>query len=258
MSQNESHRETLNELCTRAISINRTFSGLRPLLFRTRLLALNSEIAAARVGADAVSFAVVVRDLNQMGLDLREIVTTTENLFLQIAEHVGWWIRLQARINLYRRTLDHHLELRHADDGVIAHATSSVLAIALLSNDLPELAEKQRRAFRDDSVLQTLWDQVLSQHETAINHLRDLETVAHKLIRLLEQMEFVATRQSNYLATTSMIEASRAGESFTMLGPVAESIQELARSFVELQNQAQDRVLKLSSLSGKVVRLTRR
>lgn len=252
----------LQQLGRATFAINRVFADLRPLLFRTRVLALNAEIVSARIGRSGESFGVVVRDLVQMGRELMGIVTETETLFQKAATHVAWWLRMKQKFDLYLRSLARHRVLfpKGTDEASEKEMRESSRSLPLSASSILyrqgilQWAEEDRGADGKNLFLHRLWEQALEAREQAVFRIGELRIIAGKLERLLDRMAFVATRQSHFLATSSMIEACRAGEAASLLQPVAQNIRELADGFMAIQGKATQRVRELAAMANRVWR----
>lgn len=222
----------------RAIGLNRIFASLPSLLFRTRLLALNAEIAGARVGETGAAFGVVVKELVVMGGELRRVTDDLEALFGEVARHVGDWIRARNRFSLYLRVID-ALNLGAAEEGA---ETVSVAERSLLDGRVLEDAAAQSEACGVRPSLERSWRLALERRDDALRQVDAIDDCCRRLLRLVERLGFVATRQSGYLATTARIESTHADQAAFDLSGVTGDIEELARDFSALQHAAGDAV----------------
>lgn len=241
----------------KAIGLNRLFSGLQPLLFRTKLLALNAEIASARIGDSGIAFGVVVKDLLAMSSDLRRVTKELEDIFGKIAHHVGIWIRSRTRFDLYLRVTD---SLRQ---GYMDREESAEVSLPLPHKQEQRLIldEGIENDAREDEPLRKAhvpydraWSFALSNRREAIGNLREVDLYCQRLRRLLDQLSFVATRQSGYLATTARVEATQADQTAFDLTGVTGDIQAIAREFSVLQQSATDAVLDISKEADIIFR----
>lgn len=252
--------EMLHRFARDAIGVNRTFADLAPLLFRTRLLALNAEIASVRVGGTGASFGIVVKELLAMCAELRGIVADIEEIFADIAGCVGVWIRSRTQFDMYLRVVD-ALNTTNSgqSDGGEGKGNGEdasfppVTGTPLLSGKIHALHERQQTAARKRPALGRTWPLALSMRERAVENIAAIEDGCARLIRLLQRVNYVATLQSGYLATTSRLEATNADQTDFDLSGVVGDIQQLAGDFSTLQADATDAVRKLSVAADRVM-----
>lgn len=237
--------ERLRRFAGSAIGLNRTFAGLHSLLFRTRLLALNAEIASARIGATGAAFGVVVKDLLSMGEELRRLTREIEDLFGRVARHVGVWIRARTRFNLYLRVIDAlHRGVANADGET--KTPPPVQGWPVLDDTIQTEAGLQAEARAARPALDRTWTLALANRGDALANLREVRDYCRRLDALLDQLNFVATRQSGFLATTARVEATHADQTAFDLTGVTGDIRDLAQEFTVLQHTATDAVVALS------------
>jgi hypothetical protein len=245
----ETEREAaLRIFASQAIGLNRTFSGLRSLLFRTKLLALNAEIASARVGASGEAFGVVVKDLIEMGETLRTEVADLEQVFSTVANHVGEWIRSRTRFAMYLRVVD--ALNRGAGGDVPQTRTRSILSAGVEKDYRAQAKERRKRP-----ALERTWTLARQRRSEALEHLQGVGEACGRLRRFLDRLNFVATQQSSFLATTARVEATHADQTAFDLGSMAGDIQGLARDFSALQRNASDAVHAVGIRTAEVSRM---
>lgn len=251
-----SMQERLHTFGGQAIGLNRLFSGLQPLLFRTKLLALNAEIASARIGDSGIAFGVVVKDLLAMSSDLRRVTKELEDIFREVAQHVGVWIRCRTRFTLYLRVTDALWQGYNAQDGDGAPPPPprNLAKRIILDEGIEQDARADESLRKAHLPYDRAWSFALSNRREAISNLREVDVYCQRLHRLLDQLSFVATRQSGYLATTARVEATQADQTAFDLTGVTGDIQAIAREFSVLQQSATDAVLSISKEADLIFR----
>lgn len=241
--------QDLSRFCADAIGLNRTFSGLQGLLFRTKLLALNAEIASAHVGETGASFGVVVKELISMGTQLREVVADLEEVFREVAHHIGVWIRSRNRFEMYLRVVDALQSARTAEDE--AAACPAAAGQSLIDADLGAYRCAHRIDDEPTSIART-WELALARRREAIESLEKVYRCSRGLLSLLQRLNLVATRQSGYLSTTARVEATHADQTAFNLDAVAQDIGQLATDFAALQHEAQDAATELTAEAKRI------
>jgi methyl-accepting chemotaxis protein len=246
----KAHDRKLRELARESIRLNRTFSGLRSLLFRSRLIALNAETASARVGATGVPFGVVVKELITLGANLQDEAKDLETLFQRIARDVGTWIRAHHRFAMYLRVIDAFNERKDTPD-----QTSRLAGRFILDSGLEPIRDRQAEARNNLPSLDRTWTLLLNSRTEAIRRLDSVAGAGRSLNRFLDRMNLIATQQSSFLATTARVEATHTDQTAFDLDAMATDIQTLARDFTALQKQATDAVYRLNTDARSVMSL---
>jgi hypothetical protein len=245
---------SLHLFASQAISLNRTFSGFRALLFRTKLLALNAEIASARVGVFGKAFGVVVKDLIGLGETLRHEVADLETVFSSVASHVGEWTRSRTRFGMYLRVVDALNQGLGRTDG----EASWMKAYGILSTGVEEAYLAQAAMRNEHPALERAWTLARKRRDEALKHLLGVGKACGRLKRFLDRLNFVATQQSSFLATTARVEAAHADQTGFDLDSMAADIQGLAHEFSALQRNAYDAVHAVGLRATRVSRLIER
>lgn len=242
----------LRQFASRAIGLNRTFSGLQKLLFRTKLLALNAEIACARIGKTGVAFDVVAKDLITLGDLLRHDVVLLQTKFSAVAHHVGVLIRARQRFRSYLAVIDAVNQQAGSDEGV-----SRVRGLSLLSAEVMARYEEQDARRKRTPLLASAWEKALRCRKEATEHLSAVDVCFGGLQNFLRRLSYTATRQSGFLATTARVEASHVDQTEFDLDAVAEDIQALARDFASIQTDANNAVGALTGEAETILRQAR-
>lgn len=220
-----------------AIGLNRTFSGLQQQLFKTKLLAMNAEIACSRLGEAGVAFGVVARDLIGVGATLRAEVGELEGQFHEIACSVGALIRSRHRFRSYLAVVE-AVHQQEAADGLGKGLTE----MPPLAPDFADRHDSDASARENVPLLQHAWNGASGCREDIFNTISSVSECCQNLTAFLQRLNFIATRQSGFLATTARVEAAHVDDKEVDLGAVADDIHGLARDFSTLQGKAEDAV----------------
>lgn len=209
--------QKFNDFRGEVISINRAFAGIRPLIRETRHLSLNAETSCLKVGPAAAAFSVVVKDMNQLSLNLGVQINAIEQVFNRIVSHIGDWGKLEKQTTLFEDALS-----RMQDD----------------PSQPPARTGNQTRT----KIEQQITTGRLQERE-CLNRITD---EIMRLSRLISELNQIAVRQCRFIAISSMIEAQRVEcTSDGDLTTVAHDINAMANRIGRIENDARDRILNL-------------
>lgn len=211
--------DQFTEFRNEVISINRAFAGIRPLIRETRHLSLNAETSCLKVGPAAAAFSVVVKDLNQLSLNLGVQINAIERVFDSVVKHIGEWGKVEKRTALFE---DARALMRSGD-------------------------ETEQRKTRGKA-LETMESRIAGGQASARDCLNRVTNEILRLNRLVTELNQVAVRQCRFIAISSMIEAQRVEcEADGDLTTVAHDINTMAGRIGRIENDARDRILTLMS-----------
>ncbi|MGK7345172.1 MAG: hypothetical protein ACNS63_05125 [Candidatus Nitrospinota bacterium M3_3B_026] len=244
----------LAELRRGAIDMNISFARMPPLLRRVRLLALNAEVTSHRIGDLGVSFGVVVKEVSSMAAELRELVGEAEEALWEMARLVALWMRSGQTLRLGQRAVDAVRLAAAEDDPEKGGAPAFEWKDTLEPGVLDDWKDRMETALGGEGAESVLWPLILGARAEIIRLLVELDTVAGRLSSMIERINLVAARKSDFLAVSAMIESARTGEAGADLAPVAESIKALSGDIAAVEREAFDKARSLRGLSRRIRR----
>lgn len=233
------HPDRATQLWQESFRINRSFLDLRPIYPVARRLALNAEVASAHLGAEGTALNVVMREVGVMTTTLSELVESAEAIFQALVRLVAQWILLDARLLVYQRSVDAARARRGAPplrwkDALTADAIT-------LWRDLAAEAPAAERP---------LWAALIQTRAELAAVAREVIDRCRALARIVERVSWVATRQTQYLATVASVETRRIGEASVI--SLSDRLVELSLQIAAVDRGARDSIAQMTHIGGAI------
>lgn len=243
-----------------AINMNQVFAKMAPLIFSTRILSLNAQIASAPLGAAGYPFAVVARELAVMSAEITQLVNEASSSFCVINE-IAQTVMMERKLQLFREALhrewlardavgreqeklpcgrEWHTFLEGQDMALNAstHAACSACAVGLFECNL--------------------WRQTMKLGMGLMENFKRIDDLSKRLTSLVERIRWVAARKSHFIGVSANVEASRFNGNGTSIRAVAENITLLAGNIAAMQDRMHEAAMELTRLVPRAVDQMRR
>lgn len=230
---NKTFTDETSSFRLKAIALNRTFAGMDPLLYRASHLALNAEIASAKLGAEGLPFGVAVKELHTLSVNLKDVIGMVKVEFSGIALAVAKWLSEERKASLYLKTLDKLVQLSGVDQ----------------SGDPEGLVDHFIK--QEGTCHNLVWTGSIVAKERIGLHLERIESIMGRLNSLVDRVNNVAVKQSHFIAVSSMIESVQVDGGKGDISTVAHNIRQLSREIAAIEAVAKGEV---STLSGMISR----
>ena len=225
-------QERAERLWRTAMQVNRSFLRLRPIYPMARQLALNAEVASARLGRDGRALNIVMREVGGVTHVLSALVSEVETTFADLVRQVAIWISLDARLRGYMQAIDH------------ARSRSGQPALAWLEPlSAQSLAQWQQEAQQAPPAEAALWRALLTHRRDLVAIVTEVQYAVQVLDRLAERVGWVANRQTKYLATVACVETQRIGDA--SVSTLSERLRVLAEDIGGVESDARAQIDRL-------------
>lgn len=243
-----------------AIDMNQVFAKMTPLIFSTRILSLNAEIASAPLGIAGYPFAVVARELTAMSVEINQLINEASSSFCVINE-IAQTVLMEKKRNLFREALRHELMARKAEGrGEEKLPCGSGLCTFIEGQDMALNASTYATcsACKVERIECTLWRQMMKLGMGLMESLKRIDDLSKRLTSLVERIRWVAARKSHFIGVSANVEASRFNGNGAALRAVAENITLLAGNIAAMQDRMHEAAMNLTRLVPHAVEQMRR
>lgn len=243
MEQAEVH---INNLRRQAININSAFAELSPLLARIHLMSFNAKLASHRLGSGGMSFSVIVTEVRAMAAELRSLIQEAESSFREVVSEVANWAKSEKLMGLFQRSID---EAARREGGAGLEVWKSSLERGVGVD-----WENRLRNLDKDAEERRLWECAIRYRAEIRSNVMKLDKLASHLDTLIGRINLVASRKSDFLAITSMIESARVVGENNSLSTVSENIRLLADDISKAHHKASGQVAIFMTLASALGR----
>lgn len=243
-----------------AINMNQVFARMAPLVFSTRVLSLNAQIASAPLGSAGFPFAVVARELAAMSVEINQLVAEASSSFCVINE-IAQTVMMERKLNLFRAALRNEwLALDACGRGGEKLPCGREWRTFLEGRDMAQSASTYAAcsACGVGSVECNLWRQVMKLGMGLMDNLKRIDELAKGMSNLVERIRWVAARKSHFIAVSASVEASRFNGNGAAIRAVAENITVLAGNIVAMQDRMHEAATELAQRAPQAVEQMRR
>ncbi|HUJ76223.1 MAG TPA: hypothetical protein VL359_15280 [bacterium] len=231
--------DSIREFRQSAISCQRAFSGMAPLVQRTHFLSTNAIIASTHLGQVGGPFAVIASEMTNIVRHLGELIREAEQQFQKIALHAAASVKAELQYGMLQRTRK-ILEgegrwngqalppaVSSARDGAEGGAAPAPQAERFFSADLaPELERSQGSLYTE---------------------LRAVAGFTRRVQGIADRIGRVAVRQSHFTAIAARVEAAKLSHGSGGMQDVALGIRQLAQDMAIAERAAREEILDLIS-----------
>jgi len=189
----------MDELRSRALNAGRAYLGVNTVAARSRVMTLNAQLAASKLGVRGAAFNVVAQALDEVVARLTELVGAVEKGRATVIGGVARFTQMENQLKLYGRALDRVSEQTF----VTGHTLGDVLD--------PASGKRWKEALHrspDRSIEAFLWGALLSLRDEMLITLSDIRNAAKSLVRLIEQVEVLAASHGFFIGINGVIEAA--------------------------------------------------
>lgn len=233
------HPDRATQLWQESFRINRSFLDLRPIYPVARRLALNAEVASAHLGAEGTALNVVMREVGTMTTTLSGLVKDAEGIFQALVRLVARWIRLDAQLTIYQRSIDAARARR--GEPPLAWKDALTASVSAQWRDLAAAAPP---------VEEPLWRALTKTRTGLVEDAEEVIDRCRALARIVERVSWVATRQTQYLATVASVETRRIGEATVI--SLSERLVELSHQISTVDRGARDSIDRMTLIGGSI------
>ncbi|MBI4829387.1 MAG: hypothetical protein HY804_11375 [Nitrospinae bacterium] len=239
--------DNVAELRRQALGINRSFAELSPLLERIHLMSFNAKLASHRLGHEGLSFSVIVTEVRAMAQELRVLIKEAEKEFWVVVNEVATWSKVEKENRMFQRSIDAVNARRNGGAPVMKWK--------------PELApgvardwERRRSALDPQDPTRGMWERIVENRVKIRKNVLALNRLAARLTGVISRIDLVASRKSDFLAITSMIESARVVDKDDSLQTVAENIRLLANDIANAEEKASEQTVAFRALAAEMSR----
>jgi hypothetical protein len=152
-----------------------------------------------------------------MANELKEQITEAENEFAKVAVEVAKWLKNERFLSIYQSSISSLRENGNVNSGQanMIHEWKK----ALDSGSFQEWSELKDGA---EQVESKLWDSIFELRKQIRKSVINMEKFSAKLMSIIERIDIVASRKSDFLAVTSMVESARIESVDNSLATVSE------------------------------------
>jgi len=239
--------DNVAELRRQALGINRAFAELSPLLERIHLMSFNAKLASHRLGHEGLSFSVIVTEVRAMAQELRLLIKEAEKDFWVVVNEMATWAKVEKENRMFQRSIDAVNARR--DGGAAAMKWKPELASGVAR-------DWQRRMSALDPADPTrgMWQRIVENRDKIRKSVLSLNRLAARLTGVISRIDLVASRKSDFLAITSMIESARVVDKDDSLQTVAENIRLLANDIATAEEKASEQTVAFRALAAEMSR----
>lgn len=225
------------EIRKQAVGINRAFAELTPMLDRIHLMSFNAKLASHRLGNKGMSFSVIVTEVRALAEELRVLIKEAEVDLRQVVIELASMVKSESDLKLFQRTIDIMNSGANNSDREPVDIEPVVWKTAME----PGVGEEWRKLQdRTDarSPEHLIWERIIQSRAVIKSNLLNLDHLACRMVMLMERIDRVASRKSDFLAITSMIESARVVDKESGLSTVSEKLRVLARDISRAEDKA--------------------
>ena len=225
---------------TQALSLQRTFSALTPLIQRTYLLSANAEITSAHLGSTGASFSIIARELVYVVREVSKLIEELDQLFRTVARSSADWLRAERQAGSLRESIARMARTSTNAPAPLAETLSQPPGQPLLAPpEAHQAAQLQHSAGqRMSAALEVRQIQVLQELHSVVRQMK-------RTTRYVNRLSWVAVRQCHFVAVTARIEAARANGAGKDIAAVAEEIRHLADDIATAEQVARHGVFNV-------------
>lgn len=220
-----------------AIAINRTFAELTPMLDRIHLMSFNAKLASHRLGGEGMSFSVIVTEVRALAVELRELIIEAEKDLLQVVNELASVVKSENYLNLFQKSIDFLISDGNGSDGEAIRPEPYRWQAAMEPGVVAQWRKLQDKT-DVASPEHLIWEKIIVSRTTIKNNFLNLDLLAGHLMALMERIDRVASRKSDFLAITSMIESARVVDKDSGLSTVSEKLRILAGDISRAEEKA--------------------
>lgn len=260
----------LIEFRKKAISMQRAFSEMTPIVQRSHFLSTNAEVSSARLGARGDSFSIIARELVAIVKELEIQIFKLNEVFRGISQNVATWISNERHLELYHRALTCYNSYEHSEDMAEDTAESTVVNPVVntqvnntvnLSGNLSQVLsrktggqwENAQVRSKGDRFLFLLWQKLIDTRKNMMERIDLIKAETKTIAKAVDRISWVAVRQSHFTAIMARVEAAKMDEDGKAMVEVAKSIRQLADDIAGAEKKARNQVMDLVSLSNQLM-----
>ncbi len=227
-------RRGLGHLRAEAISLNRSFQPLRPLVERSRIVSLNARCAITQAGP--------------LAAPLRSLIDEVETRFADVARTVANLVRNEERLTKYAEAL-HHLDQRITGDEAVELALSPAAAAEW---------EWEANQYPSTDARALLWRALLEARRELLDDLHSVQRWAMHIDHSTSKLQEDAHRQGFFIGFNATMEAARFADESHGLGAVAADITSYAHHMAKAIDSVMVQVRGFMIATAKAVKPVRR
>lgn len=237
-----------------ATGINRAFAELTPMLDRIHLMSFNAKLASYRLGNEGMSFSVIVTEVRSLAEELRTLIKEAEKDLRQVVGELASVVKNENNLRLFQKAIDIMNSGGNGPDREQASAKPDTWKTSMASGVVAEW--RKRRDKTDEASPERLfWDKIIGCRSIIKGNLLKLDFLADHLMALMGRIDNVASRKSDFLAITSMIESARVVDKDSGLSTVSEKLRVLSGDISSAEEKASNRVAAFLSDTAYVARI---
>jgi len=243
--------DSVVKIRNQAIGINRAFAELTPMLDRIHLMSFNAKLASHRLGDKGMSFSVIVTEVRALAGELRALILEAEKDLLQVVNELASVVRSENNLSLFQKSIDSMSSGEKGPDGEAGRAEPDEWKAAME----PGVAAQWRRLQDKTAVASPehlLWNKIIGSRAMIKNNFLNLDILASRLMALMERIDKVASRKSDFLAITSMIESARVVDKDSGLSTVSEKLRILAGDISRAEKKASHQAASFKTSTSSI------
>ncbi|MCL4313973.1 MAG: hypothetical protein M1131_07575 [Actinobacteria bacterium] len=237
----------IDELRSRALNAGRAFLGVNTVAARSRVMTLNAQLAASKLGTRGAAFNVVAQALDEVVGRLTELVGAVERGRATVIGGVARFTQMENQLKLYGRALG-----RVSEQG-------SAVGVSLEDALDPTSGNRWKEALgksSDRSIEAFLWGALLSLREEMLNTLGDIRSATKSLVHLIEQVEVLAASHGFFIGINGVIEAAYVRqEELVQLAKDLRSLTDEINQAVASASQETKMLKRLADAAGGVLHI---
>lgn len=225
------------EMRKQAVGINRAFAELTPMLDRIHLMSFNAKLASHRLGNEGMSFSVIVTEVRSLAEELRGLIKEAEVDLRKVVIELASMVKSEKNLNLLQRTID----IMNCDATNPDLEPEDIEPVVWKTTMEPGVEDHWRKLQdRTDarSPEHLIWERIIQGRAIIKSNLLNLDHLASRMVMLMERIDRVASRKSDFLAITSMIESARVTDKDSGLSTVSEKLRALAGDISRAEDKA--------------------
>jgi len=220
-----------------AIGISRAFAELTPMLDRIHLMSFNAKLASHRLGDKGMSFSVIVTEVRALAGELRALIIEAEKDLLQVVSELASVVKSENDLKLFQKSISCMNSEGESSDREAVSKEWGGWKTAMepgVEAEWRELQDKTDKA----GAQHLIWGKIIDYRIMIKNNFLNLDNLAGRLMALMERIDKVASRKSDFLAITSMIESARVADKDSGLSTVSEKLRVLAGDISRAEEKA--------------------
>ena len=219
--------ERSREMRSMVLDVHLGFADMAPFVALSRRVAVNAEVAAAKLGSAGRPYAAVVQELHVMARGLSELIHHITSSFKSLTVAMAEWGEIELRFLMYARTLA-RMESRPQGEPL---------------EELFQLGSLRRWAkaaalTEESETVDLIRRKILEEAAQIVVTIARLERDTRRLGRDIDSMRHTAARHSKFIAVTALIEKTRVPAGDQVLGAVSADIRDLADRISEAGGRA--------------------